>query len=166
MRFQACLAVAATLVVWSVAWAGYARAGDLSNPATLNEQAPAVYKAKFDTSKGPFVVEVNRDWAPNGETARIAFSALGAPPNTAILFLVAGYPADVPLWPLGNPCSLLVDNPPFSQLHQTDSNGDYTFSKAIGGIPPFMVHVQFLSVEFVDNQFVIGVSNGIHMSCQ
>lgn len=28
--------------------------------------APAVFKVKFDTSKGPFTVEVHRDWAPNG----------------------------------------------------------------------------------------------------
>jgi peptidyl-prolyl cis-trans isomerase A (cyclophilin A) len=38
----------------------------LSNPAALSEQAPATYKAKFDTSKGAFVVEVHRDWAPRG----------------------------------------------------------------------------------------------------
>jgi peptidyl-prolyl cis-trans isomerase A (cyclophilin A) len=38
----------------------------LSNPAALREQAPPVYKAKFDTSKGAFVVEVHRDWAPHG----------------------------------------------------------------------------------------------------
>ena len=38
----------------------------LLNPATLNEQAPATYKVKFDTSKGSFVVEVHRDWAPIG----------------------------------------------------------------------------------------------------
>ena len=38
----------------------------LLNPAALNEQAPAVYKAKFDTSKGTFVIEVHRDWAPIG----------------------------------------------------------------------------------------------------
>ncbi len=39
---------------------------NLANPAALNEQAPATYRAKFDTSKGPFVVEIHRDWAPNG----------------------------------------------------------------------------------------------------
>jgi peptidyl-prolyl cis-trans isomerase A (cyclophilin A) len=38
----------------------------LANPAALTEQAPPVYKAKFDTSKGPFVIEVHRDWAPIG----------------------------------------------------------------------------------------------------
>jgi len=38
----------------------------LGNPAALKEQAPAVYKVQFDTSKGPFVIEVHRDWAPIG----------------------------------------------------------------------------------------------------
>ena len=38
----------------------------LSNPAALREQAPATYKVRFDTSKGPFVVEVMRAWAPKG----------------------------------------------------------------------------------------------------
>jgi peptidyl-prolyl cis-trans isomerase A (cyclophilin A) len=43
-----------------------ASAQNLSNPAALREQAPLVYKAKFDTTKGVFVIEVQRDWAPNG----------------------------------------------------------------------------------------------------
>lgn len=38
----------------------------LRNPASLNEKAPDTYKAKFDTSKGLFVIEVHRDWAPLG----------------------------------------------------------------------------------------------------
>src|SRR4029077_4082177 len=48
------------------AFAVPASAQDLSNPAALREQAPPVYKAKFDTTKGAFVIEVHRDWAPNG----------------------------------------------------------------------------------------------------
>jgi peptidyl-prolyl cis-trans isomerase A (cyclophilin A) len=38
----------------------------LKNPAALTEKAPDVYRAKFDTSAGGFVIEVHRDWAPNG----------------------------------------------------------------------------------------------------
>src|SRR6478735_5489059 len=38
----------------------------LSNPAALREQAPATYKVRFDTSKGVFVIEVTRAWAPRG----------------------------------------------------------------------------------------------------
>jgi peptidyl-prolyl cis-trans isomerase A (cyclophilin A) len=50
----------------SLPGASVAHAGDLSDPASLNEKAPAVYQAKFDTSKGAFVIDVHRDWAPNG----------------------------------------------------------------------------------------------------
>jgi peptidyl-prolyl cis-trans isomerase A (cyclophilin A) len=39
---------------------------NLKNPAALKEQAPATFKALFETSAGNFVVEVHRDWAPNG----------------------------------------------------------------------------------------------------
>jgi peptidyl-prolyl cis-trans isomerase A (cyclophilin A) len=38
----------------------------LLNPASLTAKAPAVFKAKFTTSAGDFVVEVHRDWAPRG----------------------------------------------------------------------------------------------------
>jgi peptidyl-prolyl cis-trans isomerase A (cyclophilin A) len=38
----------------------------LGNPAALTAQAPAIYKVRFDTSKGAFVLEVHRAWAPNG----------------------------------------------------------------------------------------------------
>jgi len=54
------------IALFALALAGPAWSQGLGNPAALNQQAPAVYKAKFDTSKGPFVVEVHRDWAPKG----------------------------------------------------------------------------------------------------
>jgi peptidyl-prolyl cis-trans isomerase A (cyclophilin A) len=66
MRFQASIAFAAAFALGLFAAHYSARAGDLSDPSSLNEKAPAVYKAKFDTSKGTFVIEVHRDWAPNG----------------------------------------------------------------------------------------------------
>jgi peptidyl-prolyl cis-trans isomerase A (cyclophilin A) len=43
-----------------------AQTASLKNPASLKEQAPATYKARFDTSAGVFVVQVNRDAAPLG----------------------------------------------------------------------------------------------------
>ncbi len=38
----------------------------LVEPDKANEKAPATFKAKFETSKGDFVVEVHRAWAPLG----------------------------------------------------------------------------------------------------
>jgi peptidyl-prolyl cis-trans isomerase A (cyclophilin A) len=39
---------------------------DLLDPAKANANAPDVFKARFTTTKGDFVVEVHRDWAPHG----------------------------------------------------------------------------------------------------
>jgi peptidyl-prolyl cis-trans isomerase A (cyclophilin A) len=38
----------------------------LMKPAGLKERAPNVFKAKFDTTAGIFVIEVHADWAPRG----------------------------------------------------------------------------------------------------
>ena len=38
----------------------------LLHPETLTEQAPEVFDATFSTTKGDFVVHVNRAWAPFG----------------------------------------------------------------------------------------------------
>ena len=38
----------------------------LMNPAQLTEKAPDKYQVKFDTSKGEFILEVTRAWAPFG----------------------------------------------------------------------------------------------------
>ena len=46
--------------------AAAAKASKLLTPAVLTAKAPALFKAKFDTSKGVFIVEVHRDWAPLG----------------------------------------------------------------------------------------------------
>lgn len=38
----------------------------LRNPAALTEKAPDLFRVRFDTTKGVFVVEVHREWAPIG----------------------------------------------------------------------------------------------------
>ncbi len=39
---------------------------DLSNPASFKATAPATFNVKFTTTKGDFVVQVTRGWAPRG----------------------------------------------------------------------------------------------------
>jgi peptidyl-prolyl cis-trans isomerase A (cyclophilin A) len=56
--------IVSALLALAIAAPAYSQ--NLGNPAALKEQAPPVYKVEFDTSKGPFVIEVHRDWAPNG----------------------------------------------------------------------------------------------------
>lgn len=43
-----------------------ASAPSLLHPASLHAKAPAVFRARFTTTKGPFVVTVHRKWAPRG----------------------------------------------------------------------------------------------------
>jgi len=61
--------IAVLLLVCAIA-VGYAFSqggkSKLANPAALTEKAPDVYRAKFVTTKGEFVIEVTRAWAPNG----------------------------------------------------------------------------------------------------
>jgi len=60
---------AGLMLASAVAFAGQADAAKtkkLSNPAALTEKAPDTFRVNFDTSKGPIVVTVHRDWAPNG----------------------------------------------------------------------------------------------------
>ncbi len=54
------------LVALVIAAPAVAQNAKLANPAALTEQAPATYKAKFDTPKGSFVIQVTRAWAPTG----------------------------------------------------------------------------------------------------
>jgi peptidyl-prolyl cis-trans isomerase A (cyclophilin A) len=60
------LTLAAALLTAVLAGPALAQSPNLANPAALNEQAPATYKAKFETSKGVFVIQVTRALAPQG----------------------------------------------------------------------------------------------------
>jgi peptidyl-prolyl cis-trans isomerase A (cyclophilin A) len=39
---------------------------DLLDPSKASAKAPDTFKAKFSTAKGDFVIQVHRDWSPNG----------------------------------------------------------------------------------------------------
>ena len=43
-----------------------ATTADLKDPSKFTEKAPATFKARFETTKGPFTIEVTRSLAPNG----------------------------------------------------------------------------------------------------
>ena len=51
------------LVLLALVFAG---AGESNAAQASDEQAPATFRARFETSQGPFVIEVNREWAPLG----------------------------------------------------------------------------------------------------
>jgi peptidyl-prolyl cis-trans isomerase A (cyclophilin A) len=66
MKTRSASMLLASALLLAVATAPVFAQGNLGNPAALKETAPATYKARFDTSKGAFVIDVRRDMAPNG----------------------------------------------------------------------------------------------------
>ena len=66
MKARTSLLLGLSLLPGLLATPLFGQAGGLSDPAALTERAPATYKARFDTSKGAMVIQVTRDWAPNG----------------------------------------------------------------------------------------------------
>jgi peptidyl-prolyl cis-trans isomerase A (cyclophilin A) len=67
----------------------------LDKPATLNLQAPAVFRAKFATSKGDFVIEVHRDWAPHGADRFYNLVKAGYFDETRFFRVVSGFMAQI-----------------------------------------------------------------------
>ena len=79
----------------------------LRDPAGLKETAPATFAAELDTSAGPFVITVHREWAPNGADRFYNLVKHGfydearffrAVPNFMVQFGLNGNPVISTLW--------------------------------------------------------------------
>ena len=102
----------------------------LLDPATLNEKAPETYKAAFTTTKGPFVVEVTRAWAPLGadrfyNLVKNGFydgaSFFRVVPGFVVQFGISAYPPVSAAWEKAN----IADEP----VTQTNKRGYLTYAK-------------------------------------
>jgi len=95
-------------------------ANRLLTPAALTAKAPETFKVKFDTTKGPIVIDVHRDWAPRGadrfyNMARAGFFSgvrfFRVIPNFMAQFGINGDPAVNAAWEKAR----LLDDPPNMQ---------------------------------------------------
>ena len=125
------IAVLLALAFASPAFAQGAGNPALANPAALNEQAPSTYKVKFDTSKGPFVVEVHRDWAPNGADRFYNLVKNGFYNNARFFRVISGFMVQFGI--NGDPSlsarwrnAHIADDP----VRQSNSRGVITFATA------------------------------------
>ncbi|MFT7464814.1 MAG: peptidyl-prolyl cis-trans isomerase A (cyclophilin A) [Pseudohongiellaceae bacterium] len=59
----------------------------------MNEQAPATFKVLFVTTKGDFVIEAHRDWAPNGADRFYNLSKSGFFDGIKLFRVVKGFMA-------------------------------------------------------------------------
>lgn len=103
----------------------------LLNPASLTAKAPAVFKAKFSTTAGDFVVEVHRDWAPLGANRFYNLVRYGYFTNAAFFRVVPGFvvqfglsatPAINKVWDAAN----IQDDP----VVQSNKRGSLVFATA------------------------------------
>jgi peptidyl-prolyl cis-trans isomerase A (cyclophilin A) len=102
----------------------------LLHPAALNAKAPDVYEATFTTTKGDFVVQVTRSWAPN-EADRFynmvkhgyfnGVEFFRVVPGFVVQFGLTGSPAVNKAWENAN----IKDDP----VTQTNAEGTITFAQ-------------------------------------
>jgi peptidyl-prolyl cis-trans isomerase A (cyclophilin A) len=126
----------------------------LKTPAALTEQAPATYKAKFDTSKGPFVIEVHRAWAPNGADRFYNLVKNGffdetrffrVVPNFMVQFGINGDPAVASVWQNTN----IKDDPASGH---SNKKGLVTFATRGPNTRTTQVFINFKDNGFLDAQ--------------
>ena len=65
------------------------------HPDAATETAPNVYKAKFETTKGDFVIQVDRNWAPLGADRFYNLVKLGYYDNLYFFRVINGFMAQV-----------------------------------------------------------------------
>jgi peptidyl-prolyl cis-trans isomerase A (cyclophilin A) len=125
----------------------------LANPATLNEQAPATYKVKFDTSKGPFVVEVHRDWAPLGADRFYNLVKNGFFSNARFFRVISGFMVQFGINP--DPAisaqwrgARINDDP----VKQSNTRGMITFATAGPNTRTTQMFINFGNNAMLDNQ--------------
>jgi peptidyl-prolyl cis-trans isomerase A (cyclophilin A) len=126
-RVLTALALAAALTAPAVA---AAQTPSLKDPATLNEKAPASYKVRLDTSAGPVVIQVTRDWAPLGADRFYNLVKNGFYDNVRFFRVIPGFmaqggmngdPAIQRVWGRAN----FNDDP----VKQSNKRGYVTFAK-------------------------------------
>lgn len=73
--------------------AGDALASALYNPALANDEAPAQFRVNVETTKGDFVIEVQRDWAPRGADRFYNLVRMGYYDDVAFFRVLDGFMA-------------------------------------------------------------------------
>ncbi len=120
------------LALGAIVLCGCSRQAGQPAPAAAEAQAPDSYKVHFDTSKGAFVLQVNRSWAPLGADRFYTLVKSGfydgarffrVLPGFVVQFGIAADPAVSAKWRNAN----LPDDP----VSQSNRPGTITF--ATGG---------------------------------
>ncbi len=126
----------------------------LSDPKLASEQAPAKFKVRFDTTRGPFVVEVDRAWSPNGADRLYNLVRIGFFEDIAFFRVIDGFMAQFGIH--GDPAvarhwkrATIKDDP----VVESNRRGYLTFAKTGR---PHSRSTQFF-INFADNKNLDGM---------
>jgi peptidyl-prolyl cis-trans isomerase A (cyclophilin A) len=146
-------AVAALAVSVASAQAPAAAKPNLKNPAAFKEQAPAMYKASFETSAGTFVVEVHRDWAPIGADRFYNLVKSGFFENVRFFRVIPGFMVQFGMH--GDPAvgaawrtAAIKDDP----VKQSNKRGYITFATAGPNTRTTQIFINFADNASLDGQ--------------
>ena len=127
--------------------------GKLSSPTTLREQAPATYKARFDTTKGVFVIQVNRAWAPNGADRFYNLVKNGFYDNVRFFRVISGFMVQFGI--NGDPklsAQWREARIPDDRVSQSNKRGFITFATAGPNTRTTQVFINFADNAGLDSQ--------------
>jgi peptidyl-prolyl cis-trans isomerase A (cyclophilin A) len=125
----------------------------LLHPATLKAKAPEVFEAKFVTTKGEFVVQVDRAWAPIGadrfyNLVKHGFFTNAAffrvVPNFIVQFGLSADPAVNKVWQNAN----ITDD----KVTQSNRPGTLVFATAGPNTRTTQLFINFGNNTFLDSQ--------------
>jgi peptidyl-prolyl cis-trans isomerase A (cyclophilin A) len=106
----------------------------LLDPSLATATAPDTYKVRMQTTTGSFVIEVHRDWAPNGADRFYNLVTIGYYNDVAFYRVLKGFMAQTGMH--GNPAvtaAWSVARIPPDAVKQSNTKGRVTF--AMGGSP-------------------------------
>ncbi|MBI3566435.1 MAG: peptidylprolyl isomerase, partial [Elusimicrobia bacterium] len=122
-------------------------------PEGATETAPDVFKARFATTKGDFVVQVNREWAPHGADRFYNLVKIGFFDGCEFFRVIDGFMAQVGIH--GDPrvaarwrAAPIPDDPP---VGHHNARGAVTFATAGPNTRTTQFFLNFKDNSFLDN---------------
>jgi peptidyl-prolyl cis-trans isomerase A (cyclophilin A) len=147
------LAIGYAVLLVALAAPALGQGSKLGNPPALNERAPDSYKARLDTSKGVVVIDVRRDWAPNGADRFYNLVKNGFYDDTRFFRVISGFMVQFGI--NGDPeistpwrTATIKDDP----VKQSNKRGTITFATSGPNSRTSQVFINFADNSALDGQ--------------